>query len=132
MSLAQEFKKYKKLERVLTVLIILISVLAPISFSWILDKKLHGGVSSLLALLFLAAAFGIYWIRHQVSLRLIKHYEALDIGAVLQKKMTPQKQNQRFVIINTGQEHFHLQCLCSGAPLLVSKSRVREDFDIEN
>ncbi|KYG63892.1 hypothetical protein AZI86_13830 [Bdellovibrio bacteriovorus] len=132
MSLAQEFKKYKKLERVLTALVILISVLAPISFSWIMDKKLHGGISSVIAFLFLAAAFGVYVIRHQVSQRLMKHYESLDIGAVLQKKMASEKQNQRFVIINTGREHFHLQCLCSGTPLLVSKSRVREDFDIEN
>ena len=119
MSLAQEFKKYKKLERVLTAVIVLISVSAPISFSWIMEKRLHGGISVAIAILFLAAAFAVYWIRQHVSQKLIKHYEALDIGAVLQKKMASQKDKNRFVIINTGREHFHLQCLCSGAPLLV-------------
>lgn len=132
MSLAQEFKKYQKLERVLTIAIILLSVLAPISFSWIREKQTPRGVSAALGILFLSAAVVICWIRHRVSQRLIKHYEALDIGAVLQKKMATRNEKNRFVIINTGREHFHLKCLCSGRPLLVSKSRVREDFDIEN
>jgi hypothetical protein len=132
MSLAQEFKKYQKLERVLTFSIVLLSVLAPISFSWIMNKKMHWGFSAALGLVFLGSAFLIHLIRQRVSQKLIKHYESLDIGAVLQKKMTAQKEKNRFVIINTGREHLHLQCLCSGTPLLVSKNRVREDFDIEN
>lgn len=132
MSLAQEFKKIQKLERVLTIAIIVISVLAPISFSWITEKKPHGYTSAGIAASFVVSAFIIYWIRQQISQKLLRHYEALDIGAVLQKKMTPRKEKNRFVIINTGREHFHLQCLCSGRPLLVSKSRLREDFDIEN
>lgn len=132
MPLAQEFKKFQKLERVLTVTIILISVLAPISFSWIMERKPHGYASAAIAIFFLASAFIIYWMRQQISQKLLRHYEALDIGAVLQKKMTPRNEKNRFVIINTGREHFHLQCICSGRPLLVSKSRLREDFDIEN
>jgi membrane protein YdbS with pleckstrin-like domain len=67
MSLSQEFKKYQKLERVLTISIILISVLAPISISWIMEKKLHWGVSAALAASLLISAFVIHVIRQRVS-----------------------------------------------------------------
>lgn len=132
MFLPFDFKKWQSLERGLTALIIFVAVLAPVSFSWILKKQWHWSLSAALAFLALAAVIGIHVIRQRVSAQLFRYYEELKVGAVLQKKMTTQKEFNRFVIINTEREHFHLKSLYSGEPLLVSKNRVREYFEIEN
>lgn len=132
MSLTRDFKKLQSLERALTGIIIFLAVIAPISFSWILKKQWHVSVSLILGAAILIAAVTIHLLRSRVSSKLFKHYEDLEVGAVLQKKMTAQKELNRFVIINTEREHFHLKCLCSGVPMLVSKNRVREYFEIEN
>lgn len=132
MHLPLDFKKLQRLERGLTALIIFIAVLGPVSFSWILKKPWHWSASAALAILSLGLVIGVHVIRQHVSSRLFRHYEELKVGAVLQKKMTAQKNLHRFVIINTEKGHFHLKSLCSGEPLLVSKNRVREYFEIEN
>jgi hypothetical protein len=53
------------------------------------------------------------------------------LGAVLAKKISPARPG-RFVITNRGYNHYYLRCLNTGEQVLVSKSRVREDFDIAN
>ena len=132
MSLTHDFKKLRSLERALTGIIIFLAVIAPISFSLIQKMQWHLGVSVILGVVILVAAISIHVVRSRVSAKLFKHYEELEVGRVLQKKMTAQKELNRFVIINTEREHLHLKCLCSGVPMLVSKNRVREYFEIEN
>ncbi len=45
-SFVEEFKKYQKQERQLTVAIVLVSVLAPVSFTLLLDRKVHWLISA--------------------------------------------------------------------------------------
>lgn len=127
-----DLKKLQNLERGLTALIIFLAVLAPVSFSWMQKNPWHWSVSAILASVVLFAVIGVHLIRQRVSAQLFRHYEELKVGAVLQKKMTAQKELNRFVIINTEHGHFHLKSLYSGEPMLVSKNRVREYFEIEN
>ncbi|WP_413561538.1 hypothetical protein [Bdellovibrio sp. HCB209] len=130
-TFSDEFRKYQKQERRLTAAIVLVSVMAPVSFSILLDKKFHWIVCGITALIFLVAAVGLHVYRAQVSQKLLKKYETLDVGSVLAKKISP-KAPSRFVITNTGYNHFYLRCLNTGEQVLVSKHRVREDFDIAN
>lgn len=130
-SFVEEFKKYQKQERFLTASIILVSVLSPVSFTALMNQKVHWAISGSAAGVFLLTAGWLYLVRHRVSEKLIRKYEDLDVGAVLAKKITPQHP-RRFVITNRGYNHFYLKCLKTGEQMLVSKHRVREDFDIAN
>ncbi|WP_413581500.1 hypothetical protein [Bdellovibrio sp. HCB288] len=130
-SFSDEFKKYQKQERRLTGAIVLVSVLAPVSFTLLLERKFHWAVCGSTAFAFLVSAVALHIYRSHVSQKLLKKYETLDVGSVLAKKISP-KNPSRFVITNTGYNHFYLRCLNTGEQTLVSKHRVREDFDIAN
>ncbi len=130
-SFAEEFKKYQKQERLLTGGIVLVSVLAPVSFTWLLEHKVSWAISGLAALACLATASWLHYVRTQVAQKLMGKYEKLDVGAVLAKKISPIMPH-RFVITNRGFNHYYLKCLKTGEQVLVSKDRVREDFDIAN
>lgn len=130
-TLVADFKKYQKKERTLTVAIVLASVAAPIASSVLLNMKVNWVYALLVGTSFLVVAVWLHVLRSKVSQRLIIKYEALDIGSVLAKKISTTN-NQKFVITNTGYNHFYIRCLNTGEQSLVSKHRVREDFDIAN
>lgn len=130
-SFAEEFKKYQKRERLLTGGLVLFSVLAPLSFTWLLEHKVSWAISGLVAMGCLATASWLHFVRTKVSQKLLGKYEKLDVGSVLAKKIAPVRPH-RFVITNRGYNHYYLKCLKTGEQVLVSKDRVREDFDIAN
>ena len=130
-SFVEEFKKYQKQERFLTAAMILSSILSPISFTTLTNQKVHWAISYTTAIVLLGTAAWLYVVRNRVAEKLIRKYETLEVGAVLAKKLTP-KNPRRFVITNRGYNHFYLKCLKTGEQVLVSKHRVREDFDIAN
>ncbi|HEY1078518.1 MAG TPA: hypothetical protein VGE46_00405 [Bdellovibrio sp.] len=130
-SFVEEFKKYQKQERFLTGAMVLASILSPISFTALTNHKVHWVLSYGTAVILLRAAARLYVVRNRVAEKLIRKYETLEVGAVLAKKLTP-KNPRRFIITNTGYNHFYLKCLNTGEQVLVSKHRVREDFDIAN
>lgn len=130
-SFVKEFKKYQKQERILTGALVLLAVLSPVSFTWLMDNKAHWSLAVVVALIFVAGSFALYFLRGRVSEMLLKKYETLDVGSVLAKKISPQHP-RRFVVTNRGYNHFYLRCLKTGEQVLVSKHRVREDFDIAN
>ncbi|MBV2169797.1 MAG: hypothetical protein KUL82_13920 [Bdellovibrio sp.] len=130
-SFVEEFKKYQKQEGILTGAMVLVSVLSPVSFTWMMEHKFHWMLSVSVGVMMLLAAFWIQVIRNRVSAKLLGKYETLDVGSILSKKITP-KQPRRFVITNRGYNHYYLKCLNTGEQVLVSKHRVREDFDIAN
>lgn len=130
-SFVQEFKKYQKQERLLTAVMVLISVLAPLVFTLMLNQKVHWVASAAVLAGILMMAFWIHILRDRISVKLLKKYEVLGIGFILSKKLS-NKSAARFVITNTGFNHYYLKCLNTGEQVLVSKHRVREDFDIAN
>lgn len=130
-SFVEEFKKYQKQERWLTGSIVLVSVFAPIAFTFLIEKKAGWLISGIVGFVFLTAILSVQKMRNQVAEKLIRKYETLDVGAVLAKKITPEKP-RRFVITNRGYNHYYLKCLNTGEQVLVPKHRVREDFDIAN
>ncbi len=130
-SFVEEFKKYQRQEGVLTGAMVLVSVMSPVSFTWMMEHKFHWIFSVSVGLIMLLAAFWIQVIRNRVSAKLLGKYETLDVGSILSKKLTP-KQPRRFVITNRGYNHYYLKCLNTGEQVLVSKHRVQEDFDIAN
>ena len=131
-SFVKEFKKYQQQERWLTATIVLFSLLAPVTFSWLMDKKIHWAISAGAAGVLLIAAAGIHLIRSRVAAKLVTKYQNLDVGYILSKKLVANKNTHRFVITNTGYNHYYLKSLNTGEQMLVSKHRVREDFDIAN
>lgn len=131
-SFVQEFKKYQKQERFLTGAIVLLSVFAPVSFTWMMEKKMHWSLSGLVGVVFVLSAIWIHFYRGRVAKKLLDQYETLDIGSVLSKKITRAKPNKKFVVTNRGYNHFYLRCVDTGEQVLVSKHRVKEDFEIAN
>lgn len=130
-SFAEEFKKYQKRERLLTGGIVLVSVLSPLSFTWLMEQKVSWALCGLAALGLLGTASYLHYVRGLVAEKLLVKYESLDVGSVLAKKITTHRP-QHFVITNRGYNHYYLKCLNTGEQVLVSKNRVREDFDIAN
>lgn len=130
-TFSEEFKKYQKQERLLTGGIVLVSVLAPVSFTYLMEQKITWAISGLVALAFVATASYMHYVRAQVSQKLLSKYEKLEVGSVLAKKISTTRPH-RFVITNRGFNHYYLKCLKTGEQVLVSKDRVREDFDIAN
>ncbi|WP_347356354.1 hypothetical protein [Bdellovibrio sp.] len=130
-SFVEEFKKYQRQERLYTGGLVLLSVLAPVSFTWLMDQKVHWLLAGVVAVLLGAGAISLHLLRTQVGSKLLSKYENLDVGSVLSKKISPQSP-RRFVVTNRGYNHFYLRCLNTGEQVLVSKHRVREDFDIAN
>lgn len=130
-SFAEEFKKYQKHERLLTGGIVLMSVLAPVAFTFMMEKKVSWAISGLVALALLTTASYFHYVRTQISQKLLGKYEKLEVGSVLAKKISTIK-HHRFVITNRGFNHYYLKCLKTGEQVLVSKDKVREDFDIAN
>lgn len=130
-TLVADFKRYQKKERMLTVMIVLASVSAPIASSILLNMKINWVYALIVGSSFLVIATWLHIVRSKVSQRLIVKYEALDIGSILAKKISTVR-NEKFVITNTGYNHFYIRCLNTGEQSLVSKHRIREDFDIAN
>lgn len=131
-SFVQEFKKYQKQERFLTGAIVLVSVFAPVSFTWMMEKKMHWSLSGLVGVVFVLAALWMHFYRGRVAKKLLDQYETLDVGSVLAKKITIVKPKNKFIVTNRGYNHFYLRCVDTGEQVLVSKHRVREDFEIAN
>ncbi|XGC79376.1 hypothetical protein ACES2L_08545 [Bdellovibrio bacteriovorus] len=127
----QEFVKYQKLEKFLTGTMVLLSVFTPVMVSIMLNKGFHWAYSVALAGTFMFFALWTHVIRSRVSKKLLSKYEQLQVGSVLSKKLTP-TQPRQFVITETDYNHFYLKCLKTGEKVLLSKRRVREDFDIAN
>ncbi len=130
-SFVEEFKKYQKQERQLTGALVLLAVLAPVSFTWLMDSKVHWLAAVCVASGFVVGAVCIHVLRSRVAEKLLEKYEDLDVGSVLKKKIALEA-SRRFVVTNRGYNHFYLRCLHTGEQMLVSKHRVREDFDIAN
>lgn len=130
-SFVEEFTKYRKQERWLTGATMLVSVLAPVALTTLINNKAHWIFLILVGLATVSAALWIQFVRSRISEKLLSKYETLDVGSVLAKKIGP-KDPRRFVITNRGYNHYYLKCLSSGEQVLVSKDRVREDFDIAN
>lgn len=130
-SFVEEFKKYQRQERLLTGGLVLLSVMAPVSFTWLMDEVVHWAVALSAAFVFVCGAVVLHLLRTRVSEKLLSKYETLDVGSVLAKKISP-VQPRRFVVTNRGFNHFYLRCLNTGEQVLVSKHRVHEDFDIAN
>jgi hypothetical protein len=130
-SFGEEFKRYQKQQNLLTFTIIVVSFFAPVSFTWLLENKVHWSILASAALAVVLSGLWIQYHRRRISHKLLLKYESLDVGAVLKKKI--QRKNPRqFVIVNRGYNHYYLKCMNTGEQVLVSKSRVREDFDIAN
>lgn len=130
-SFSNEFKKYRKQERILTATIVLVAVVAPVSFTWLMQHQVHWAVSMLCAIFVIVTAGWIHLCRDQVAKKILSTYESIDVGAVLDKKIISKPTGQ-FVVTNRGYNHFYLRCNHTGEQVLVSKNKVREDFNITN
>ncbi|MNL45137.1 hypothetical protein D3C87_1677550 [compost metagenome] len=130
-SFGEEFRRYQKQENLLTFTIIVVSFLAPVSFTWLMNHKVHWAILGLMALAVVLSGIWIQFYRQRISHKLLLKYESLDVGSILTKKLN-RKIPREFVIINRGYNHYYLKCVKTGEQMLVSKSRVREDFDIAN
>lgn len=128
-SFVEEFTKYQKQERWLAGVIVFLFVMAPVSFTVVLNAKLPFWNAVALSLSLLLGALVVYLARAHVADKIINTYESLHVGAVLAKKIvTPQP--RRFIVTHRDSNRFYLQCLHTGEKVLMSKRRVREDFDI--
>lgn len=125
----RDFRKHQSQERLLSGLLVACSVLAPVSFTWLSQKEFYWIISVGTALSFVMAALIVQLLRQFLSQKLENHYENLNVGAVLEKKIGPSNRN-RFVITHCGYNHYYVTSLKSGERVLVSKHRVREEFDI--
>lgn len=125
----RNFRKYQAQEKILSGLLVAFSVLAPVSFAWLTQKEFYWILSVGIAISFVMAALVVQLLRQHLIQRLENHYENLDIGAVLQKKIGP-THSHLFVITHCGYNHYYVKSLRSGERSLVSKSRVREEFEL--
>jgi hypothetical protein len=130
-SFSHEFKKYRKQERFLTGAVVILSVLAPITLTTMMNYKVHWAYFGIVGAVFLTCALVIKKSRQTIAEKLLAKYETLDVGSILAKKIV-RESPRRFVVTNRGYNHFYLKCLNTGEQVLVSKSRIREDFDIAN
>ncbi len=128
-SLLEEIKKYQSRERMFNVL----SVAALIASPVIPSVMMKGGQHSLLALGFAVVFVGVsLWAqRKRVQLRAQIHqcFESLGVGFCLEKKIS-RGSLRKFVIVDKNTIHYSLRCMNTGENVLVSKSRLREDFDV--
>ncbi|KYG65295.1 hypothetical protein AZI87_12120 [Bdellovibrio bacteriovorus] len=130
-SFVKEFKKYQKQERLLTGALVLVSVLAPISFTLMLNQKIQWPLCSAVGFVLGVVALWLHALRSNISEKLVRKYEKLEVGDVLCRKVTPTNPG-RFVVTNRAYNHLFLKCMYTGETVQVSKDRVREDFDIAN
>lgn len=130
-SFVQEFEKYKRQERFLTGAIILLSVCAPLTFSFLLDKSFPAFLAVLSGISFMGIALWIFILREKITRKLLHKYENLDVGYVLRKKIG-HRIPRKFVITSRDSNYFYLKCLETQEVILLSKDRLREDFDIAN
>lgn len=131
-SYLKNYNKNKNLERKLSTLVAGIVFAAPLVVSLMLYFHLPpvgvfiSGVS-----LFVGAGLVQHY-KNQATEKVQQSFLNLDIGYVLAKKPISKSGPSHFVISNKGFNHYYLKCLATGEQFLVSKSRVRDDFDIEN
>lgn len=130
-SFVQEFEKYKRQERLLTGAIVLLSVCAPLTFSFMLDNSFPTWLAVLSGVSFLSVALWIFILREKITRKLIHKYENLQVGYVLRKKIG-HRIPRKFVITSKDNNYFYLRCIETNEVILLSKDRLREDFDIAN
>lgn len=127
MSEPMQIKKYQKIEKMLSAALVSIATVAPIAFTYLFDRKMHGVLSVCVGLGVLLSAIWIIFYRGQVSKKIQNTYYSLDSGVHLISK---EKKPRKFVITNSGYNHYHLKCVQSGEKTLISKKRIHEDFEI--
>lgn len=130
-SFSGEFRKYQKRERLLTSGIVLIAAFAPICFTFLIQRKVHWVISLFFAVIMIVGAAWAHVYRDKVSKKILRTYEDIEIGSVLAKKISS-RTPRKYVVVRRGYNHFYLQCLGTGEQVLVSKNKVREDFNITN
>jgi hypothetical protein len=123
--LYKEIKKYQKKEKVLSAALISVATLAPITFTYLMERKIHWLFSLSIAFSVLLLSLWILFYRSSISRKLKVKYESLERGLVLSKRS---RQQQRFIITNAGYSHYYLKSLETGEQLLVSRERAQEDF----
>ena len=125
----RNFRKFQAQEKLLSGLLVACSVMAPVSFTWLSQKEFYWIISVGAAVSFVMTALVLQIFRQNLNQRLESHYEQLAVGSVLEKKVGPASRN-KFVITHCGYNHYYVTSLKSGERVLVSKNRVREEFDI--
>lgn len=122
-----EFKKLQKREKLLSALLVTICTMAPVLFTVLTQKKAHWVLCATTACVLGISAFWIQFYRSHISQKLKHRFESLDVGLILALKNA---QARRYVITNTGYNHYHLKSLETGEQVLVNRRRAREDYNI--
>ncbi len=121
------FKKYQKKERVLSVALLSVAAMAPITMTLMMEKKIHWMLSGSVGFAVLMASLWISLYKNRLEQKLKAELESLDIGHILASKS---KATNRFVITNTGYDHYYIKSLDNGEQMLISRRRAIEDFDL--
>lgn len=121
-----EFKRFRKAEKFLSGMLVFVATTAPVTFTYLMQKRVHWIVSLGSACALVAAAAWIHLYREKVAKKIKVKYESLDVGRVLAKKT----RSHRYVITHTGYNHYYLESLENGEKLLIPRRRIHEDYDI--
>lgn len=127
----KEIRAIQHQERSLTALFVICLIASPVVPSLMMKNQSPSLVPLLIGLFFVAIAFWAQYKRAQMARQLLATFDNLSVGAKLEKKLT-RNTPQQFLIVDKTPGHFNLRCVQTGESILVSKGRVREDFEIAN
>lgn len=119
--------KTQKTEKYLSALQVVTAVAGPITISLFMDN-VHWFWKCHMILALMVFVVWINYFRGKISKTLKGHFNNLQAGAVLGSR-TPHEKN-RFIVTRSSPSHYHLKTIETGKHLLISRSRVQDEFEI--
>ncbi len=126
-SIENTFKKQKVRTNILSGLIFFCSIAAPISFSLLVQKKINALAAFSVGLSFVFALIILAYLRANAIKTLEHSYSQVRAGMKVKKKQS----TTRYEVVQESHNFFYLKDASSSKRMMISKEKLRADFELE-
>ncbi|MBL7542375.1 MAG: hypothetical protein JNL11_01095 [Bdellovibrionaceae bacterium] len=121
------YKKQKLKTDILSGLIFFCSISAPISFSFLVQQKTNAIAAFSVGLSFVFALFILAYFRSAALKSLEQSYNQVRTGMRVKKKQSA----SLYEVVQESHNYFYLKDTLDNKKMMISKEKLRSDFDLE-
>lgn len=122
-----KYKREKLKTNILSGLIFFCSISAPMSFSFLIQKKINAIAAFSVGLFFVFALLILSYLRANALKRLEESYNEVRAGMKVKKKQSA----SMYEVVQESHNFFYLKDTTDNRRMMISKEKLRSDFELE-
>lgn len=127
LNLKNNYKREKLKTNILSGLIFCCSIAAPLSFSLLIQKKINAIAAFSVGLSFVFILVILAYFRSQALKNLEQKYNEVRTGTKVKKKQS----ESTYEVMQESPNFFYLKATIDNKKMMVSKEKLRSDFELE-